>query len=299
MKEDADDYRYFPEPDLVPLDPTAEDIARIDAALPVLPAARRAALADAAGRRPDARRGRHRRGARASTSSALGAIAAGADADRVLTHVEHNLAVDGADVACPPRHFADARADGDRRRAHRHPGQGRAGRDGRDRQGPRRDRGGEGLRGDGHRRARGDRRRGHRRPPGRVGSSSVDGRRQGPGQAHRVLHGQGDAGLQGPGRRQGRHRPAALAGRASEAAGRRRRARRRPGARRARRRAPDDDDGERRQLRRVADDHHRWRFDRRPGLGRSARCSATSQIDRRPRASRPRRRPTSRRRSRS
>ncbi|MEX2293648.1 MAG: Asp-tRNA(Asn)/Glu-tRNA(Gln) amidotransferase subunit GatB, partial [Acidimicrobiales bacterium] len=41
VKEDADDYRYFPEPDLVPLEPTAHDLARIDAALPALPAARR------------------------------------------------------------------------------------------------------------------------------------------------------------------------------------------------------------------------------------------------------------------
>ena len=40
-KEDADDYRYFQEPDLVPLAPTDADVAAIDAALPVLPAARR------------------------------------------------------------------------------------------------------------------------------------------------------------------------------------------------------------------------------------------------------------------
>ena len=52
MKEDADDYRYFPEPDLVPLDPSADDIARIDASLPPLPADRRASLAAVAGREP-------------------------------------------------------------------------------------------------------------------------------------------------------------------------------------------------------------------------------------------------------
>src|ERR1700712_5373571 len=40
-KEDADDYRYFLEPDLVPLVPSAEWIARVRAALPMLPAARR------------------------------------------------------------------------------------------------------------------------------------------------------------------------------------------------------------------------------------------------------------------
>ncbi len=44
-KEDADDYRYFLEPDLVPLAPDAVWVERVRAALPVLPAARRAELA--------------------------------------------------------------------------------------------------------------------------------------------------------------------------------------------------------------------------------------------------------------
>jgi aspartyl-tRNA(Asn)/glutamyl-tRNA(Gln) amidotransferase subunit B len=44
-KEDADDYRYFLEPDLVSLDPAREWVESIRAALPMLPAARRAALA--------------------------------------------------------------------------------------------------------------------------------------------------------------------------------------------------------------------------------------------------------------
>ncbi len=48
-KEDADDYRYFLEPDLVPLVPSQEWIDRVHAALPMLPAARRARLADATG----------------------------------------------------------------------------------------------------------------------------------------------------------------------------------------------------------------------------------------------------------
>ena len=48
-KEDADDYRYFACPDLPPLVPTHADIDAIDAAMPALPAARRAALAVAAG----------------------------------------------------------------------------------------------------------------------------------------------------------------------------------------------------------------------------------------------------------
>ncbi len=48
-KEEAYDYRYFPEPDLVPLAPSEEWLAGVGAALPVLPADRRVALADAAG----------------------------------------------------------------------------------------------------------------------------------------------------------------------------------------------------------------------------------------------------------
>jgi len=43
-KEEAQDYRYFPEPDLVPLAPSAEWVAEIKASLPELPAARRVKL---------------------------------------------------------------------------------------------------------------------------------------------------------------------------------------------------------------------------------------------------------------
>jgi aspartyl-tRNA(Asn)/glutamyl-tRNA(Gln) amidotransferase subunit B len=39
-KEEADDYRYFPEPDLVPIEPPAELIERLRSQLPELPAAR-------------------------------------------------------------------------------------------------------------------------------------------------------------------------------------------------------------------------------------------------------------------
>ncbi len=48
-KEDADDYRYFLEPDLVPLAPDAAWIERVRVALPSLPAARREALAKLTG----------------------------------------------------------------------------------------------------------------------------------------------------------------------------------------------------------------------------------------------------------
>ena len=101
-KEDADDYRYFQEPDLVPLVPTAAEIAAIDAALPLLPAARRQRLAEAAGVTPDAVALHVAKGL---DDLAHAAIGSGADADRVLTHVEHNLPADGAEQL-DPQHLA-------------------------------------------------------------------------------------------------------------------------------------------------------------------------------------------------
>ncbi len=97
-KEEAEDYRYFQEPDLVPLEPSAEWIASIDAAMPLLPAARRARLGAAAGVDPTAVALHVSRGL---DHLAVGAIEAGGDPARVLTHVEHNLAVDGADALAP------------------------------------------------------------------------------------------------------------------------------------------------------------------------------------------------------
>ena len=45
-KEEATDYRYFPEPDLVPVAPDEEWVAKLAATLPELPAARRVRLSD-------------------------------------------------------------------------------------------------------------------------------------------------------------------------------------------------------------------------------------------------------------
>ena len=52
-KEEATDYRYFPEPDLVPVAPDEEWVEKLAAALPELPAARRARLSDEWGISPD------------------------------------------------------------------------------------------------------------------------------------------------------------------------------------------------------------------------------------------------------
>jgi aspartyl-tRNA(Asn)/glutamyl-tRNA(Gln) amidotransferase subunit B len=94
-KEDADDYRYFPEPDLVPLVPDAEWVESVRAALPVLPAERRRQLSDLTGSPVDAEpvmlvveRG-HDGYVRA-------VVDAGGDPARALVHVQQNLADDDA-----------------------------------------------------------------------------------------------------------------------------------------------------------------------------------------------------------
>ncbi len=92
-KEEADDYRYFREPDLVPLEPEPAWLDAIRAALPALPAARRSALADAAGVAVTTPAvallvERHQ------DELALAAIAASGEAARVLTHVEHDIAAE-------------------------------------------------------------------------------------------------------------------------------------------------------------------------------------------------------------
>jgi aspartyl-tRNA(Asn)/glutamyl-tRNA(Gln) amidotransferase subunit B len=99
-KEEAEDYRYFQEPDLVPLDPGSEWVAAVDAAMPVLPAERRRRLAEAAGTEPT-ETAVVVAVQRDIDGLALAAISAGGDGPRVLTHIEHNLAVDGAAALDP------------------------------------------------------------------------------------------------------------------------------------------------------------------------------------------------------
>ena len=94
-KEEAYDYRYFPEPDLLPLAPSDEWLAGVRAGLPALPADRRAALAEVAGVG----------GADPSVAVVVqlgldglvkDAIGAGADARLALTRAANELANRGA-----------------------------------------------------------------------------------------------------------------------------------------------------------------------------------------------------------
>ncbi len=104
-KEDADDYRYFLEPDLVPLAPDEAWIAEVRDSLPMLPAARRARLAAATGAAADSEavmvvveRGQD--------DYVLAAIDAGGDAGRVLVHVQQAYAEEGPTPGVPASDLA-------------------------------------------------------------------------------------------------------------------------------------------------------------------------------------------------
>ena len=101
-KEEADDYRYFPEPDLVPLEPDAAWIAAVDAALPVLPAERRRRLVERTGAEPQVAALVVERDL---DGLVLGALDAGGDAGRLVTRAANDLA--GVDAgALTPDGFA-------------------------------------------------------------------------------------------------------------------------------------------------------------------------------------------------
>ena len=101
-KEDADDYRYFPDPDLVELDPSPEWIERVRSELPLLPSQRRHRLAE-------------RSGAELAQTAlivdrglddlCIATIEAGADPQRTITHAEHNLS-DAKAAQLDPAMFA-------------------------------------------------------------------------------------------------------------------------------------------------------------------------------------------------
>jgi len=99
-KEDADDYRYFLEPDLVPLVPAAEWIERVRSTLPMLPAARRKRLAGATGAEENGEavsvvveRGQD--------DYVLAVAAAGGDAARALVHVQQAFADEPSNPGVP------------------------------------------------------------------------------------------------------------------------------------------------------------------------------------------------------
>ena len=104
-KEDADDYRYFLEPDLVVVDPDEQWIEEIRASLPVLPAARRIALAAAAGQLADSEavmvlveRGQD--------EYAMAVGAAGGDVGRAVVHVKEAFAEQGPEPSVPAADLA-------------------------------------------------------------------------------------------------------------------------------------------------------------------------------------------------
>ena len=86
-KENAEDYRYFPDPDLVPIEPDPAWVEEIRASLPALPRQRRQDLVEL--------------GASAQAAGVVvtrnlddlvkQSVAAGADASRAITHAENNL----------------------------------------------------------------------------------------------------------------------------------------------------------------------------------------------------------------
>ena len=99
-KEDADDYRYFLEPDLVPLEPSRDWIDSVRAALPMLPGARRTRLAGATGSAADSEailvvvdRGQD--------DYVLAVAEAGGDVARALIHVKEAFADEGPSPRIP------------------------------------------------------------------------------------------------------------------------------------------------------------------------------------------------------
>ena len=105
VKEDADDYRYFPEPDLVPVAPDAAWVQSVRDNLPMLPAARREALSALTGydTRSEAiivvvERAQH--------EYVQAVVDAGGDAVRALIYVQQAFADAGPVPAVPAKDLA-------------------------------------------------------------------------------------------------------------------------------------------------------------------------------------------------
>ena len=102
-KEEANDYRYFPEPDLVLLEPDPAWIQQVADSMPELPAQLRQKLMDQAGLEIEDAATIVSRG---MSQLVLSAIEAGAEPRRAVTHVVQNLVIDGAEQL-DPTHFVE------------------------------------------------------------------------------------------------------------------------------------------------------------------------------------------------
>ncbi|MBJ7487104.1 MAG: Asp-tRNA(Asn)/Glu-tRNA(Gln) amidotransferase subunit GatB [Ilumatobacteraceae bacterium] len=105
VKEDADDYRYFLEPDLVPLAPSAEWVQSIKDNMPPLPAARRARLSAITGASQESEaviviveRGQD--------DYIHAVVAAGGDASKALVFVQQAFADETAQPRVPAKDIA-------------------------------------------------------------------------------------------------------------------------------------------------------------------------------------------------
>ena len=104
-KEDADDYRYFLEPDLVPLVPDQSWIDAVRAALPVLPAARRQALAELCGVDKDGESA-FVVVERGQDDYVSAVVAAGGDPRRAVVYVQQAFAEQSATPKVPAKDLA-------------------------------------------------------------------------------------------------------------------------------------------------------------------------------------------------
>ena len=102
-KEEANDYRYFPEPDLVLVEPDPAWIQQVTDSMPELPAQQREKLIDLAGLDMEDAATIVTRG---MSQLVTAAIEAGADPRRAVTHVIQNLVIDGAEQL-DPTHFVE------------------------------------------------------------------------------------------------------------------------------------------------------------------------------------------------
>jgi aspartyl-tRNA(Asn)/glutamyl-tRNA(Gln) amidotransferase subunit B len=108
-KEEAFDYRYFPEPDIPAMEPDPVWVGEIRATIPELPRARRDRYVDGLGLKPDV--ARVLVADRGATTFFEGAVALGADAGAAANWVTQDVAAlrnaAGDDGALTPQHVVD------------------------------------------------------------------------------------------------------------------------------------------------------------------------------------------------